>query len=74
MHSRLNHIDCSKPTEARAGGQSGPATLDSCSLRIGTIVPLSGTRLPATIVPGSMNDMILQNGKPDLKELEWVRP
>ena len=47
-------------------------------LRIGTIVPLSGTRLPATIVPGSIKVTILQSGMDQVvcsnyKELEWVR-
>ena len=62
MYSLLNHIDYSKPTEAKAGGQSGPAMSDSRSLRIGTIVPLSGSRLPAAIVRGSIKVMILQSG------------
>ena len=33
VYSLLSHIDYSKPTEVKASGRSGPATLDSRSLR-----------------------------------------
>ena len=62
MCSLLNHADYSKPIEAKASGQSGLAKLDNRSLRIGTTVPRSGARLPATIVPGSIRIMNLQSG------------
>ena len=62
MYSLLSHINYSKPTEVKASGRNGPATLDGRSLRSGTIVPLNGTRLPATSVPGSIRAMILQSG------------